>query len=113
MGQGDYPITDEVHIAFLCFWLNAIVFCSRSVTMQKLYHLTTLIHESESIYCLSKLFLVNLYDELGQMLKSLCNQMPLSARPTMAFPTMAKCCLRKIRDHQRSSSHHQTAHRRN
>ncbi|KAL4328778.1 hypothetical protein AHAS_Ahas13G0234100 [Arachis hypogaea] len=49
--------------------------------MQKLYQpLVTLIHESESGYYLSKLLLENLYDELGQIVKSLCNRMPLSAR---------------------------------
>ncbi|KAL4373315.1 hypothetical protein AHAS_Ahas05G0069500 [Arachis hypogaea] len=51
MGQGNNPVSDDEHIAFLCFWLNVVIFCSRS----------------------------NFYNELGQIVISPHNQTPLSA----------------------------------
>ncbi|MED6184375.1 hypothetical protein PIB30_046843 [Stylosanthes scabra] len=33
MGKPNEPITDKEHVAFLIYWLNAVLFCSSSVTM--------------------------------------------------------------------------------
>ncbi|RYR32052.1 hypothetical protein Ahy_B01g057041 [Arachis hypogaea] len=46
IGDDGSPITDDEYVAFLYYWLNAIVFFSRSVSMQKLFiPLAALIHE--------------------------------------------------------------------
>ncbi|RYQ97020.1 hypothetical protein Ahy_B08g092984 [Arachis hypogaea] len=43
------PVTDDEHVAFLFYWLNAIVFCSRNVQMQKIFYpLAALLHEGNN-----------------------------------------------------------------
>ncbi|KAL4344229.1 hypothetical protein AHAS_Ahas11G0157500 [Arachis hypogaea] len=79
-------ITYNELIASFSYWLNDIVFCSRSVTMRKLYiPLVALIHETKHKLCLAKLFLENLYDELGQMIDNLYNKSSISVRDLLWF----------------------------
>ncbi|RYR09933.1 hypothetical protein Ahy_B05g078377 [Arachis hypogaea] len=67
------PITDDESVAFLYYWINAIIFYSRSISMQKLFiPLGTLLHEGHR-FNLVKFLLENLYDELGLQKKSLIN----------------------------------------
>ncbi|RYR20731.1 hypothetical protein Ahy_B03g065949 [Arachis hypogaea] len=51
MGEEGTKITDDEHVTFLFYWLNAILFCSRSVQMSKLFlPLDTLLHEGKEEY---------------------------------------------------------------
>ncbi|QHN76026.1 uncharacterized protein DS421_19g640370 [Arachis hypogaea] len=78
MGHGDDPVTDEESVAFLYYWLNAIVFYSRSIQMQKLFlPLAALLHEGYK-FNLAKLILGNLYDELGHLVDGLRNNSSVS-----------------------------------
>ncbi|RYQ91574.1 hypothetical protein Ahy_B09g097516 [Arachis hypogaea] len=53
MGREGTRITDNEHVAFLFYWLNAILFCSRSVQMSKLYlSLAILLHEGCPLWLL-------------------------------------------------------------
>ncbi|KAL4365893.1 hypothetical protein AHAS_Ahas07G0151600 [Arachis hypogaea] len=71
IGKENTPVTNDECVAFLYYWLNDIIFCSRSVSMQKLFTpLAALLHEGHK-FNLAKLILGNLYDELGQMVESL------------------------------------------
>ncbi|RYR20185.1 hypothetical protein Ahy_B03g065273 [Arachis hypogaea] len=46
MGEDDTEITNDEHVAFLFYWLNAILFCSGSVQMSKFFlPLAALFHE--------------------------------------------------------------------
>ncbi|RYR38145.1 hypothetical protein Ahy_A09g043108 [Arachis hypogaea] len=65
MGAEGSPITDDEHVAFLFHWLNAIIFYSRMVQMQKLFvPLATLLHEGNNLNS-AKLLLGNIFEELG------------------------------------------------
>ncbi|RYR25973.1 hypothetical protein Ahy_B02g060044 [Arachis hypogaea] len=67
MGAKGSPITDDEHVAFLFYWLNAIVFCSRS----KLFlFLAALLHEGNNLN-LAKLILGHIFEELGQFVNCL------------------------------------------
>ncbi|RYR64443.1 hypothetical protein Ahy_A03g010549 [Arachis hypogaea] len=73
MGQENEPVTEDEHVAFLFYWLNAIVFCSRSVQMQKLFlALAALLHEGNG-FNLAKLLLGHLFEELGYLANFLRN----------------------------------------
>ncbi|RYQ99660.1 hypothetical protein Ahy_B07g087628 [Arachis hypogaea] len=66
MGEDGTEIMDNEHVAFLFYWLNAILFCSRSVQMSKLFlPLATLLHEGKALN-LAKLLLGHIFEELGQ-----------------------------------------------
>ena len=46
MGSLSTPMSDAEHVAFLSYWLNAVVFCSRSLQMQQRYYaLAIILHE--------------------------------------------------------------------
>ncbi|QHO33321.1 uncharacterized protein DS421_9g257270 [Arachis hypogaea] len=78
MGHRDDPVTDEESVAFLYYWLNAIIFCSKSVQMQKLFlPLVALLHEGYK-FNLAKLILGNLYDKLGHLVDCLRNNSSIS-----------------------------------
>ncbi|RYR38960.1 hypothetical protein Ahy_A09g044320 [Arachis hypogaea] len=78
MGVEGTPITDDEHVAFLFYWLNAIDFYSRSVQMQKLFlPLVTLLHEGNNLN-LAKLLLGHLFEELGQFVNCLRNNYLIS-----------------------------------
>ncbi|RYR59674.1 hypothetical protein Ahy_A05g025591 [Arachis hypogaea] len=65
------PVTDDEHVAFLFYWLNALIFCSRSVQMQKLFYpLATLLHEGKN-FNLAKLLLGYIFEEFGQFVNCL------------------------------------------
>ncbi|RYR53680.1 hypothetical protein Ahy_A06g028889 [Arachis hypogaea] len=65
MGKEETTITDDEHVVFLFYWLNAIVFCSRSIQMSKFFHpLAALLHEGNNLN-LAKLLLGHVYEELG------------------------------------------------
>ncbi|RYQ85059.1 hypothetical protein Ahy_B10g104554 [Arachis hypogaea] len=67
MGAEGTKITKNKHVAFLFYWLNAILFCSRSVQMSKFYlPLATLLHEGKALN-LAKLLLGHIFEELGQI----------------------------------------------
>ncbi|RYQ84786.1 hypothetical protein Ahy_B10g104263 [Arachis hypogaea] len=69
--QTNEPVTDDEHVAFLFYWLNAIVFCSRSVQMQKLFlPLAALLHEGNK-FNLAKLILGHLFKELSNFVNCL------------------------------------------
>ncbi|RYQ84112.1 hypothetical protein Ahy_B10g103026 [Arachis hypogaea] len=71
MGHEYDPMTDEESVAFLYYWLNAIVFCLRSVQMQKLFlPLASLLHEGYK-FNLAKLILGHLFDKLGHLVDCL------------------------------------------
>ncbi|RYQ96530.1 hypothetical protein Ahy_B08g092315 [Arachis hypogaea] len=66
MGEDGTEITDSEHVAFLFYWLNAILFCSRSVQMSKLFlPLAALLHEGKALN-LAKLLLGHIFEKLGQ-----------------------------------------------
>ncbi|RYR35081.1 hypothetical protein Ahy_A10g050209 [Arachis hypogaea] len=66
MGAEGTEVTDDEHVAFLFYWLNAILFCSRSVQMSKFFlPLATLLHEGK-VLNLAKLLLGHILEELGQ-----------------------------------------------
>ncbi|RYR37573.1 hypothetical protein Ahy_A09g042453 [Arachis hypogaea] len=68
MGAEGDPVTDDEHVAFLFYWLNAIIFCSRNVQMQKLFlTLVALLHEGNNLN-LAKLLLGHIFEEHGQFL---------------------------------------------
>ncbi|RYR24406.1 hypothetical protein Ahy_B02g057905 [Arachis hypogaea] len=50
MGTENDHVTDDEHVAFLFYWLNAIIFYSQSVQMQKLFlPLAVLLHEENNL----------------------------------------------------------------
>ncbi|RYR29854.1 hypothetical protein Ahy_B01g054428 [Arachis hypogaea] len=65
------PVTDDEHVAFLFYWLNAIVFCSRSVQMQKLFLPFAALLHRENNFNLAKLVLGQLFEELGNFVNCL------------------------------------------
>ncbi|RYR62747.1 hypothetical protein Ahy_A04g020489 [Arachis hypogaea] len=66
MGEEGTDVTDNEHVAFLFYRLNAIIFCSRSIQMSKLFlPLATLLHEGKALN-LAKLL-------LGHISRSLVN----------------------------------------
>ncbi|RYR46661.1 hypothetical protein Ahy_A07g032430 [Arachis hypogaea] len=66
MGAESAKINDNEHVAFLFYWLNDVLLCSRSVQMSKFYlPLATLLHEEKSLN-LAKLLLGHIFEELGQ-----------------------------------------------
>ncbi|RYQ83173.1 hypothetical protein Ahy_B10g101799 [Arachis hypogaea] len=66
MGVEGTKITDDEHVAFLFYWLNAILFFSRSVQMLKLFlPLAIILHEGK-ILNLAKILLGDIFEELGQ-----------------------------------------------
>ncbi|RYQ91424.1 hypothetical protein Ahy_B09g097293 [Arachis hypogaea] len=68
MGEDGSEITDSEHVAFLFYWLNAILFCSRSVQISKFFlPLATLLHEGKALN-LAKLLLGHIFEELGQFI---------------------------------------------
>ncbi|RYQ91918.1 hypothetical protein Ahy_B09g097977 [Arachis hypogaea] len=61
MGAECTKITENEHVAFLFYWLNAILFCSQSIQMSKLYlPLATFLHE-EKVLNLAKLLLGHIF----------------------------------------------------
>lgn len=68
-------LSDEEHVAFLYYWLSHYFFCTKSLQVTKGYfNLACLLHKGYLV-CLSKLFLVSLYDSMGQVataLRSAC-----------------------------------------
>ncbi|RYQ83290.1 hypothetical protein Ahy_B10g101946 [Arachis hypogaea] len=71
MGAEGTAVTDDEHVAFLFYWLNAIVFCSQSVQMSKFFlPLAALLHEGNN-FNLVKLFLGHVFEELGQFVNCL------------------------------------------
>ncbi|RYQ97164.1 hypothetical protein Ahy_B08g093172 [Arachis hypogaea] len=71
MGAESTNVTNDEHVAFLFYWLNAILFCSRSVQMSKLFlPLAALLHEGK-VLNLAKLLLGHIFEELGQFVQCL------------------------------------------
>ncbi|RYR08609.1 hypothetical protein Ahy_B05g076373 [Arachis hypogaea] len=71
MGAESTDITDDEHVAFLFYWLIAILFCSRSVQMSKLFlPLAALLYEGK-VLNLAKLLLEHIFEELGQFVHCL------------------------------------------
>ncbi|RYQ82372.1 hypothetical protein Ahy_B10g100956 [Arachis hypogaea] len=65
MGTDGTEIIDNEHVAFLFYWLNAVLFCSQSVQMPKLFlSLAALLHEGK-VLNLAKLLLGHIFEELG------------------------------------------------
>ncbi|QHN93714.1 uncharacterized protein DS421_17g595010 [Arachis hypogaea] len=78
MGTEGTVITDDEHVAFLFYWLNAIVFFSRSVQMSNLFlSLAALLHEGNNLN-LAKLLLGHIFEELGQFVNCLRNNYLIS-----------------------------------
>ncbi|RYR30864.1 hypothetical protein Ahy_B01g055639 [Arachis hypogaea] len=78
MGADNEPVTDDEHLVFLFYWLNAIVFCSRNVQMHKLFHpLTALLHEGKN-FNLAKLLLGHIFEEVVQFVNCLRNNFLIS-----------------------------------
>ena len=51
------PVFDDEHVAFLFYWLNALVYCGRSLQMQQRYYpLAIMLHEGHQLY-LAKLII--------------------------------------------------------
>ena len=58
MGMPSLAISDHEHVTFLLYWLNSIVFCSKSVKAQTtLLPLAALIHEGKNYACQSYFWL--------------------------------------------------------
>ncbi|RYR09266.1 hypothetical protein Ahy_B05g077456 [Arachis hypogaea] len=71
MGAENTDVTNNEHVAFLFYWLHAILFCSRSVQMLKLFlPLAALLHEGK-VLNLAKLLLGHIFEELGQFVHCL------------------------------------------
>ncbi|RYR26448.1 hypothetical protein Ahy_B02g060681 [Arachis hypogaea] len=71
MGKEGTAVTDDEHVAFLFYWLNVIVFCSRSVQMSKFFlPLDALLHEGNTLN-LAKLLLGHVFKELSQFVHCL------------------------------------------
>ncbi|RYR38359.1 hypothetical protein Ahy_A09g043397 [Arachis hypogaea] len=69
-GEGT-EITNDEYVTFLFYWLNAIIFCSRSIQMSKLFlPLAALLHEGKALN-LAKLLLGHIFEELGQFVHCL------------------------------------------
>ncbi|RYR40146.1 hypothetical protein Ahy_A09g045830 [Arachis hypogaea] len=65
MGIEGTEVTDDEHVAFLFYWLNAILFYSGSVQMSKLFlSLAALLHKGK-VLNLAKLLLGHIFEELG------------------------------------------------
>ena len=68
-GMPNSDVSDNEHVAFLFYWLNAIVFLSKSVKAQTtLFPLAALLHEGRKL-CLSKLLLAHLYEETSSIVE--------------------------------------------
>ncbi|RYR58554.1 hypothetical protein Ahy_A05g024378 [Arachis hypogaea] len=79
MGAEGKKITENEHVAFLFYWLNTILFYSRSVQMSKLYlPLPALLHEGK-VLNLAKLLLGHIFEELGQFVCDLRDNKIISA----------------------------------
>ncbi|RYR10100.1 hypothetical protein Ahy_B05g078571 [Arachis hypogaea] len=66
MGEDGTEVTDSEHVAFLFYWLNAVLFYSQSVQMSKFFlPLATLLNEGK-VLNLAKLLLGHIFEELGQ-----------------------------------------------
>ncbi|KAL4330226.1 hypothetical protein AHAS_Ahas13G0378900 [Arachis hypogaea] len=111
MGDDGSPFTDDEYVAFLYYWFNAIVFCLRSVSMQKLFiPLAGLIHEKRK-FSLAKLLLGSLYDELGQMINSLRSKTLISAGgPLWLLQLWLNAIFEKTYKTQRNCLHRKTKH---
>ncbi|RYQ84479.1 hypothetical protein Ahy_B10g103838 [Arachis hypogaea] len=73
MGKENEPVTEDEHVAFLFYLLNAVIFCYQSVQMQKLFlPLVGLLHEG-NMFNLAKLLLGHLFEELGYLVNCLRN----------------------------------------
>ena len=71
MGSSSTPVSDAKHVVFLSYWLNAVVFCSRSLQMQQRYYaLVVMLHEGHQL-SLSKLIIAQLYEEMGSLMTKL------------------------------------------
>ncbi|RYR77870.1 hypothetical protein Ahy_A01g002544 [Arachis hypogaea] len=71
MGAEGTTVTDDEHVVFLFYWLNAVLFCSRSVQMSKLFlPFATLLHEGNNLN-LDKLLLGHIFEELCQYSRTL------------------------------------------
>ncbi|RYR10606.1 hypothetical protein Ahy_B05g079052 [Arachis hypogaea] len=71
MGAEGTAVADEEHVSFLFYWLNAIIFCSRSVQMLKFFlPLAALLHEANTLN-LAKLLLGHVFEEIGQFVHCL------------------------------------------
>ena len=69
MGMPGSAISDHEHVAFLLYWLNSIIFCSKRVKAQTtLLPLAALLHEGRKL-CLSKLLLARLYEEISHVVR--------------------------------------------
>ena len=69
MGMPGSAISDHEHVAFLLYWLNSIIFCSKNVKAQTtLLPLAALLHEGRKL-CLSKLLLARLYEEISHVVE--------------------------------------------
>ncbi|RYR73154.1 hypothetical protein Ahy_A02g007481 [Arachis hypogaea] len=78
MGEEGTEVTDNEHVAFLFYWLNAVLFCSRSVQMSKLFlPLTVLLHEKK-VLNLAKLLLGHVFEELNHFVHCLQNNSMIS-----------------------------------
>ncbi|RYR53923.1 hypothetical protein Ahy_A06g029160 [Arachis hypogaea] len=78
MGAEGIAITDDEHVAFLFYWLNAVIFCSRSVQMSKFFlPLAALLHEGNNLN-LAKLLLWHIFEDLGQFVNCLQNNYLIS-----------------------------------
>ncbi|RYR63035.1 hypothetical protein Ahy_A04g020816 [Arachis hypogaea] len=79
MGVEGTKITENEHVAFLFYWLNVILFCSRSIQMSKLYlPLATFLQEGKALN-LAKLLLGHIFEELGQFVCDLQDNKIISA----------------------------------
>ncbi|RYR53100.1 hypothetical protein Ahy_A06g028015 [Arachis hypogaea] len=79
MGAEGTNITDNKHVAFQFYWLKAILFCSRSFQMSRIYlPLTALLHEGKA-FNLAKLLLGYIFEELGQFVCDLRDNKIISA----------------------------------
>ena len=65
MDRAEDPVTDKEHIAFLFYWLNAIIFYSQSIQMKANTYLPLVAFLIEGrLLCLAKLLLSQLFDTL-------------------------------------------------
>ncbi|RYR47088.1 hypothetical protein Ahy_A07g033021 [Arachis hypogaea] len=63
MGKENEPVTDDEHVAFLSYWLNAIIYCSRSVQLQKLFlPLAALLYEKNNFNLANSLITKSCFD---------------------------------------------------
>ena len=72
MGMSSSTISDHKHAAFLLYWLNSIVLCSKSAKAQitLLPLAALLLHEGKKL-CLSKLLLTRLFEETSYIVQQI------------------------------------------